>query len=146
MKQKVTNIKKNVPEEQTLEIKTERLLNPGFIDAIRKLIKIPMKNNQGMKIKRGVLLIEAAVNSYHKERVKVLEKYCEKNEAGEMLFEDPDKKLHKILLDKEGDFDSEMGELLGKTIKFPTVHASAILGVDVTPEFLVILDGLVLED
>lgn len=133
-------------EEKSYDLKVERLLNNQFAEALKKLATIPMRPNFAMKAKRITLLMYNAAKEYIPARTACFEKYCDKDKDGELLFEDVQKSRYKIPDDKIKACEEELNTLVAKTIKVPVIYASAFVGVDVTPEFLTLLDGIVVED
>lgn len=143
-KAKVHDIRQRV--ERSYDLKIERLLNQEFSEAFKKLSKMPMRPLAAMKVKRANLAVYDAVKDYIDKRTKVFEAYCERDEKGELVYEDEGKTTYKVSEEKKDQCLKELNELTEKTVRVPIIGASAFLGVDVSGEFLTILDGLVAED
>jgi hypothetical protein len=99
-----------------------------------------------MKIKRGNLVIYQAAKEYIAKRQEVFEKYCERDEKNEIVYEDVNKTMYKVSDAKQPECENELNALVEKTIEVPVINTGAFLGVDVTPEFLTLLDGIIMEE
>lgn len=140
-------LKKDSPgEERTFEFKVEKLMNPDVSNALKKLGQYPMKPAAAMRVKRGSLIIYNAAKTYLKERDEIFTKWATNPETKEVEYEDEGKTRYKVPEKDQQACADELQTLLDKTIKVPVVYISQLQGVDVTPEFLSLLDGIVVDD
>lgn len=143
---KVHNINKNQKkEERTAELAISRCLRREFSEAIKALQAMPMKPSGAMKVKRATLIIYNEMQSYVKKRTEIFEKYSERDENGGIVFEDEAKTQYKVAKENEDAAMAELNELYERKFKIPVTNVDMFYGDAVTPEFLGILDGIILE-
>jgi len=131
-------------EEKTTELKVQKLLSKDFSEALNKLCRFPMRPNASMKAKRGALLIACAVKNYIEKRIEIMEEYADKDAEGNALSEGDNYKISDENAKKALVFLEKQLEMV---VFVPVIHVGELSGdVLLTPEFLLILDGIIIDD
>ena len=114
----------------------------GLVPILRQLMSKNFKGSVSFKIGRLVRELDKELKLFEKEREKLIEKYAEKDEKGNLIFTRKNVKILNTI-----QFNKEMEELLSNelNINAEKIDIEVFNDVEISPEQAMILEYIIKE-